>query len=67
MTMKKQKIKKSVAKRFRVTKKGKVLFGHQHQGHLKRKKSKKHLRRLKEPGQLQGAFANKVKKMLGEK
>lgn len=59
------KIKKSVRKRFKITKTGKVLFDHQYHGHLLRKKSKKRLRRQKEPGVLQGEFARKVKKMLG--
>ena len=63
--MPKLKIKKSVAKRFKVTKTGKVLFSHQYKGHLKLNKSKRRLRRLREPGVLTGAFANKIKKMLG--
>ncbi len=62
----KKKIKKSIAKRFKITKKGKVLFRHQYQGHLMRKKSKRRIRHQKEPGQLQGSFAKKIKKMLGE-
>lgn len=60
------KIKKSVSKRFKVTKRGKVLFAHQYSGHLMRKKSKSRIRRQKEPGVLTGTFAKKVKKMLGE-
>lgn len=63
--MGKKKIKKAVSKRFRVTKKGKVLFSHQYQGHLMRKKSQSRKRRQKEPGVLKGAFAKKIKKMLG--
>jgi len=63
--MPKLKIKNSVQKRFKVTKNGKVLHGRQYRGHLRVKKSKKRLRRLKEPGQLQGLFAQKIKKMLG--
>lgn len=63
--MPKKKIKDSVAKRFKVTKTGKVLFDHQYNGHLKLHKSKRRLRRQKEPGQLQGAFAKKIKQMLG--
>lgn len=61
-----RKVKKSVSKRFKITKKGKVLFEHQYHGHLLRKKSKRRLRRQKEPGQLQGTFAKKIKKMLGK-
>lgn len=64
--MQKKKIKKAVAKRFKVTKTGKVMFSHQYQGHLMRKKSNKRIRRQKEPGMLSGAFARKVKKMLGD-
>jgi len=64
--MGKIKVKKSVSKRFKVTKKGKVLFGHQYKGHLKVKKSKRRLRKLKEPGQLKGKFAKKIKKMLAK-
>ena len=64
--MGKKKIKKSISKRFKITKKGKVLFEHQFsKGHLKRSKSKRQIRRQKEPGQLNGKFAKKVKQMLG--
>lgn len=63
--MPKKKIKKSVSKRFKVTKNGKVLFSHQYQGHLKLHKSKRRQRRQKEPGVLKGRFAKKIKKMLG--
>lgn len=63
--MRKNKIKKSVSKRFKVTKTGKVLFAHQYQGHLMRKKSQSRKRRQKEPGHLTGAFAKKIKQMLG--
>jgi ribosomal protein L35 len=63
--MKKKKINKSVSKRFKVTKTGKVMFDHQYGSHKKLHKSKRRLRRIKEPGQLQGLFAQKIKKMLG--
>lgn len=63
--MGKKKIKKSVAKRFKITRNGKVLFGHQQQGHLRIKKSQRRKRRQAEPGVLKGAFAKKIKKMLG--
>lgn len=61
----KKKIKKSVSKRFKVTKTGKVLYSHQYQGHLRIKKSARRKRRQAEPGVLGGVFAKKVKKMLG--
>lgn len=62
--MPKQKVRNSAAKRFRVTKTGKVMFGHQYSSHLKLHKSKSRLRRQKEPGVLEGAFAKKIKRML---
>lgn len=62
----KKKIKKSVSKRFEVTKTGKVLFKHQYGSHKKLNKSKSRLRRQKEPAVLKGRFAKKVKKMLGK-
>jgi len=61
----KKKIKRSVSRRFEVTKRGKVLFSHQYKSHLKLHKSKSRLRRQKEPGVLKGRFAHKIKKMLG--
>lgn len=64
--MKKKKIKKSVSKRFKVTKTGKVLFKHQYGSHKKLNKSKSRIRRQKEPGVLKGEFARKIKQLLGE-
>lgn len=64
--MKKKKIKKSVTKRFKVTKTGKVIFSHQYKGHLMRKKSRRKIRRMKEPGVLQGAFAKRIKRLLAQ-
>jgi ribosomal protein L35 len=60
----KKKVKKSVSRRFKITKRGKVLFSHQYKSHLKQKKSKSRLRRQKEPGILKGTFAKKIKKMM---
>lgn len=62
----KKKIKKSVSRRFKVTKTGKVMFEHQYKGHLMLKKSKRRIRRQNEPGQLAAGFAKKIKKMLGK-
>lgn len=62
----KKKIKKSVSKRFKVTKTGKVLFQHQYGSHKKLHKSKSRIRRQKETGVLKGKFAKKIKKLLGE-
>lgn len=63
--MPKKKTKKAANKRFKVTKTGKVIFSHQYKGHLMRKKSKRRIRRQKEPGVLEGAFAKRIKKILG--
>jgi ribosomal protein L35 len=64
--MSKKKIKRSVSRRFEVTKTGKVLFGHQYGSHKKLHKSKSRIRRQKEIGVLKGRFAKKIKKMLGK-
>ncbi|QQG40665.1 MAG: 50S ribosomal protein L35 [Candidatus Levyibacteriota bacterium] len=60
----KKKTRKSALKRFKITKKGKVMFSHQYTGHLMRKKGAKRQRRQKEPGQLSGAFAKRLTKIL---
>jgi ribosomal protein L35 len=65
MAKQKKKTKSSVTKRFKITKTGKVMHGHQFGGHLKLGKSKRRLRRLKEPAQLHEAFAKKIKQMMG--
>lgn len=64
--MGKLKIKKAASKRFKVTKNGKVIFSHQYAGHLMRKKSSRRKRRQEEPGILRGAFAKRVRRMLGK-
>jgi large subunit ribosomal protein L35 len=61
----KKKIKRSVSRRFKITKTGKVMFAHQYGGHLKINKSASRKRRQKEPGQLSPVFAKKIKQMLG--
>ncbi|MGB9707323.1 MAG: 50S ribosomal protein L35 [Microgenomates group bacterium] len=67
MAKKKQKTKKSAIKRFKVTKKGKVLYRQQGFRHLISKKNKKWLRRKKKLKALTKTFAKKVKKMLSLK
>lgn len=59
------KIRKSVSNRFEVTKNGKVLRETSFDRHLRRKKSKKQLRRLKGKKLVLGKFAIKVRKLLG--
>ncbi|MFA6369223.1 MAG: bL35 family ribosomal protein [Candidatus Shapirobacteria bacterium] len=58
-------IKKSVSNRFEVTKTGKVLRMSSFNRHLRRKKSKKQLRRIKGKQPVHSTFAIKVKKLLG--
>ena len=62
----KLKVKKSVARRFKVTKTGKVMHGRQNTSHLKSNKSKTQKRRGKEPTVMSGAFAKRIKKLLAE-
>lgn len=50
--MPKLKTNQSANKRFRVTKSGKILRGHQLNSHLKTKKSKDRIRRHLEPGEV---------------
>lgn len=66
MTKNKKKVKKAVARRFKVTKTGKVLFMHQNVGHRKSHKSKKQVRRNKVEGELTGKFAQRIRRMMNE-
>jgi len=61
----KQKTRKGVSKRFKVTASGKVLRRSQNKRHLARKKSKKAKRAGKVPQEVKGKWAKKIKKMLG--
>ncbi len=65
-TKNKQKTKKSVARRFKVTKNGKVLRKQSFRGHLNAKKSSKRKRRLKGKVQTDAAHAKKIRKVLGK-
>ena len=64
MTKNKHKIKRSVSRRFKVTKTGKVMFSHQNSGHLKTNKSNRAIRRGKVEGVLDKKFGKKIKSML---
>lgn len=66
MVKSKQKIRKSVSRRFKITKTGKVLFRGSHVRHLRRKKRKGQLRSQKVPKELKGALKRKVKKLMGK-
>lgn len=63
----KSRTRKSAAKRFKVTKNGKVLHRSQNLRHLRSGKGKRNLRRLKTIKELGGKFASKIKKMMGLK
>ena len=63
----KHKVKKSVSNRFTVTKNGKVMRESSFDRHLRRKKSKKQLRRLKGKKVVLGRLATRIKKLLGKK
>lgn len=61
----KQKTRKGVAKRFKITATGKVLRRVQNSRHLRRKKSKKAIRNYGLPVEVKGKMALKIKRMLG--
>lgn len=61
----KHKPRKSIAKRFKVTKTGKVMHRAQGMRHLRRKKSKRQIRGYKVPKIITGKYAKKIKQMLG--
>lgn len=64
--MPKLKTKKAVAKRFKVTKNGKILRSHQYRtSHLKRSKSKSALRRHARVQKVAKADTKAIKRMLG--
>ncbi len=63
----KQKTRKSAAKRFRISPKGKVLNRGQGFRHLRGKKSKAWLRRKKKTLEVTGRMKRKVLMMLGRK
>lgn len=64
--MTKQKTRKSVTKRFKITKNGKVLRGQSFRGHLNVKMSKKRKRRLKGTVHTHETFAKKIRKAVGK-
>lgn len=63
----KTKTRKAAAKRFKVTKNGKVMHRSQNLRHLRTVKGKRNQRRLKLMKELPGKFASKIKKMMGLK
>jgi len=64
--IKKMKIKKSISRRFKITPQGKVIYRGSQIRHLRRKKQKSQVRAQKVPQEMQGKWAKKIKKILGE-
>ena len=62
--MPKQKTRKTVAKRFKITKSGKVLRGHQYSGHRKAHKSKRRKSSYHGTVKLSTRMATKIKKLM---
>jgi ribosomal protein L35 len=65
MKKRKQKVRKSVIRRFKITKNGKVLFRGSHVKHLRRKKRKGQVRAQKVPKKMKGAWQKKIKRLAG--
>jgi len=61
----KQKTRKSVFKRVKITGRGKILHCSNFKGHLRRNKSKKQLRGLKKTKMFARAYEAKIRKLLG--
>jgi large subunit ribosomal protein L35 len=62
--MPKQRTHSGAKKRFRVTKKGKVMHRRQNRNHILEKKAAKRKLRLSRDGQLEGADAGQIKRLL---
>jgi len=61
----KQKTKKSLSRRFRITKKGKLLHRRSFGSHLKANKSATRRRKSRKPVELTGRTALKIKRVMG--
>jgi large subunit ribosomal protein L35 len=62
--MPKLKTLKAAASRFRKTKTGKIMRGHQMSSHLKEKKNADRLRRHREPTQIDQGLKKKIGRMI---
>jgi len=67
MKKNKQKTKKIITKRFKITKSGKVLRGQSNKRHLNTGKSRKRKRRLSGLVETNERYAKKIKKLMGKK
>lgn len=63
--MPKIKTRKSITKRFKITKTGKVLRRRNFRRHLKSSKSAKRIRNLKQQVLVKEAFAKRIRKRMG--
>lgn len=63
--MKKQKTRKALTSRLKITKNGKVLRRQSFRRHLKASKSAKRLRNLKKTIEVKGFYARRVRKVTG--
>ena len=61
------KVRKSLLKRLKITKHGKVMRRQSFRRHLKASKSKKQLRNLKKTIEMTGYYAKKIKKAAGRR
>ena len=66
MSNNKQKTRKAVAKRFKVTGSGKILHRGHGVRHLRSKKSKRRLRAQAIPKEVKGTFKKKIKLMIAQ-
>ena len=58
------KVRKIVAKRFKITATGKIMRRRQNSRHLRTNKSKKAIRKYRVPVEVTGALARKIRRML---
>ena len=64
--MAKQRTRKIVAKRFKITATGKIMRRKQNSRHLRTNKSKKAIRAYRVPVEVTGVMARKIKRMLAK-
>lgn len=62
--MSKQKTRKSIFKRFKITATGKLMRGHQAARHKRASKSKRQIRSFKKMIEVKGHFAKYIKKII---
>jgi large subunit ribosomal protein L35 len=63
--MPKVKTRKSITKRFKVTKTGKIMRGRSFTSHLRAKKSSKKKRAMRRPVEVKGYYGRKLRKAMG--